>query len=221
MFSVSPVWLVLHPLAELECRGSKHQRLEELMSTTAPRTMTTAELLALPDNGLERELIRGELKEREMTRRNRLHAGTESRIARFLLNYLDKNPQLQADVLSGEAGSILASNPDTTVGIDVAVFSLETLEDQSATSSMVVGIPLLAVEILSPSDKHEDVHEKITEYLRVGVPLVWEVDPDFQTVKVFQPSEEPVMFNRNQQLDGGSTLPGFQISVAELFPTWK
>lgn len=37
--------------------------------------MTTSELLALPDEGVVRELIRGSLREREMTRRNRLHAG--------------------------------------------------------------------------------------------------------------------------------------------------
>jgi hypothetical protein len=44
------------------------------MSTVS--TMTTAQLLALPDDGVERELIRGELRERPTTRRNRLHAAS-------------------------------------------------------------------------------------------------------------------------------------------------
>ena len=33
--------------------------------------MTIEEMLALPDNGYDRELIRGELREEPMTRRNR------------------------------------------------------------------------------------------------------------------------------------------------------
>ena len=45
------------------------------MSTaTAPRLMTNAELLAIPEDGMERNLIRGVLKEKPMTRRNRFHS---------------------------------------------------------------------------------------------------------------------------------------------------
>ena len=189
--------------------------------STASAPFTTAELLALPADGKEREIIRGELKEREMTRRNRLHAATEARIVHEIKNWLDQHPEIRADVLSGEAGSILAQEPDTTVGIDVAVFALDLLEHQSPDSSMVVGVPLLAIEILSPSDRHEETYEKIAECLRVGVQLVWEVDPDFQTVRVFRPKAEPVMFNRTQLLSGEDVLPGFQVSVAKLFPSWK
>ncbi len=94
---------------------------------SAVSAMTTAQLLAFLDDGVERELIRGGLRERPMTRRNRLHAATEARIARILGNWLEHNSQVAGDVLSGEAGAILAQQPDTTVGIDVAVFSLETL----------------------------------------------------------------------------------------------
>ena len=128
------------------------------MSTSASN-VTTSELLAMPDD-MERDLIRGELRERPMTRRNRLHAATEANIARILGNWLDGNQGLSARVLSGEVGTILAEQPDTTVGIDVAVFSLDILQNQSDETSIVRGVPILAVEILSPSDMHEDVHEK-------------------------------------------------------------
>lgn len=189
------------------------------MSTVTP-TMTTRELLALPDDGTERELIRGELREREMTRRNRRHAATESQIVFALLSWL-KQTKFAADVLSGEVGSILAQDPDTTVGIDVALFSRDVLRQQTDESRLVVGVPILAVEILSPNDKHEEVREKIVEYLRTGVRVVWEVDPDFHTVRVHQNRQEPVMFNREQKLVGGDDLPGFSVPVAELFPNWS
>ncbi len=189
--------------------------------SAAVTSMTTSELLALPDDGTERELIRGNLREREMTRRNRVHAATESLIVYELQSWLQNQTACEACVLSGEAGAILAQNPDTTVGIDVAVFAREVLERQSGESSLVVGLPLLAVEILSPHDKHEDIHEKILEYLRVGVPLVWEVDPDFKTVRVFRPQHDPIMFNRSQHIDGGDVLLEFNVSVAKFFPSWN
>jgi len=189
------------------------------MSTTTPR-MTTEELLALPEDSMERELIRGELREREMTYRNRFHAATECRIGYVLQSWLERQPDFEGDVLSGEVGSILAQDPDTMVGIDVALFSLEVLRRQTEQTGLVHGVPILAVEILSPSDKHEAIHEKIVEYLRTGVKLVWEVDPDFRTVRVHRPDREPVMFNRNQTLTGEEILPGFEVAVAELFPNW-
>ncbi len=184
-------------------------------------TMTTAQLLTLPQDGMERELIRGELRERKMTRRNRKHAATEACVAYLLGKWLDRSPNVKAAVLSGEAGSVLAENPDSTVGIDVVVFSLEVLHRQTRESKFVVGVPLLAVEILSPSDRQEEIHEKIYEYLRVGVALIWEVDPDFKTVRVFRQNAEPEMFNRTQTLSGNSVLPGFEVAVAELFPDWS
>ncbi len=189
------------------------------MSTVTP-AMTTAEMLALPENGKERELIRGELREREMTRRNRLHAATQSRIVQKLRNWLDQQPDYEGDILSGEVGSILAEDPDTTVGIDVALFSLEVLQHQTDQTRLVRGVPILAVEILSPNDKHDEIREKIMEYRRTGVKLIWEVDPDFQTIRVHRQEQEPVMFNRNQTLAGDKVLPGFEVAVADLFPNW-
>ncbi|MEO8495695.1 MAG: Uma2 family endonuclease [Planctomycetota bacterium] len=190
------------------------------MSIVTP-SMTTPELLSLPEDGMERELIRGELRERAMTRRNRLHAATESRIVRVLGNWLDQQSEIEGDVLSGEAGSILQQDPDTTVGIDVALFSLDVLRRQTDETRLVVGVPILAVEILSPNDKHEEIREKIVEYLRTGVRLVWEVDPDFQTVRIYRRDQEPVMFNRKQLLSASDVLPGFEVAVADLFPNWS
>ena len=126
--------------------------------------------------------IHSHLKEREKTKRNRCHAATEAKIAAKLVHWIDANSGCKLHVLSGEAGCVLTQNPDTTVGIDVAVFSEDTLQSQTSDTTLVVGVPVLAVEILSPSDRHEDTRDKINEYLQVGVQLVWEVDPDFKTV---------------------------------------
>jgi hypothetical protein len=43
-------------------------------ATVAENLLTLEELFTLPEDGAERELIRGALRERPMTRRNRWHA---------------------------------------------------------------------------------------------------------------------------------------------------
>ena len=45
--------------------------------------MTTEELLAIPEDGTDRWLIAGELRERPMTRRNRFHSRVTFRVAEF------------------------------------------------------------------------------------------------------------------------------------------
>jgi hypothetical protein len=91
--------------------------------TLAPR-MTTAELLAMPENGVDRWLIAGRLRECPITRRNRFHSRAVSTISAELEIWLRQQPSPRGQVLTGEVGIILGHEPDTTVGIDVAYVSL-------------------------------------------------------------------------------------------------
>lgn len=82
---------------------------------------------------------------------------------------------------------------------------------------IVEGVPVLAVEILSPSDKQDEVEEKIDDYLGAGVQQVWEVNPRRRTVTVYRPNQEPEFFNVTQELNAEPELPGFRVSVLALF----
>jgi len=179
--------------------------------------MTTEELLAMPEDGVGRELIRGELRERGLTRRNPMHSRAEAAIAALLRFWLKMQPAPRGQVLSGEAGFLIRKDPDTTVGIDVAYISSETAAANAQSRVLIDGVPVLAVEICSPSDKQEDMLEKVTEYLKAGVKLVWVVEPIFRTVCVYRPDAPPVMFNDTQEISGEPHLPGFRAAVAEMF----
>jgi Uma2 family endonuclease len=187
------------------------------MSTALAAGMTTEELLALPENGMDRELIRGELKEKPMTYRNRFHTRAVSNLAYGLKRWIEQGPEPRGEVHAGEVGCILRRDPDTMVGIDVAYFSAEMMTRQTDDTTLVEGPPKLAVEVLSPSDKTEDIRDKVLEYLAAGVELVWIVDPYFHTVTVHRPAAPPAMFNNEETLCGGATLPGLEIAVADLF----
>lgn len=185
---------------------------------------TTEELLAMPDDGVERWLIRGKLYEKhpneefaDMTKRNRFHSRAVIRVGFVLERWLETQPEPRGQVVGGEAGFIIRHDPDSTVGIDVAYVSAEAVGIQTEDTTMFDGSPVLAVEILSPSNTHQEVTDKVQDYLSVGVALVWVVDTDFRTVAVYRPDAEPVLFNRTQTLSADPVLPGFSCPVADLF----
>ena len=180
----------------------------------SPQWMTTEELLALPeDDATERWLLRGRLIERPRTWHNFTHCRTEAKIAYVLNNWLAQQPEPRGLVVSGEAGFRLSRHPDFTVGIDVAYLSAEQMAATAKRASLIEGPPVLAVEILSPSDRVDGLGEKIDGYLQAGVKLAWRVEPVFGLITVFRPDAEPEGLNVNDDLDGGPRLPGFRVSV--------
>ena len=188
-----------------------------MSSAIVSEPMTTEALLALPDNGTERWLIRGELQEKPMTVRNRLHSEVMASLTARLKNWRDSQPEPRGKVLCGDAGVRLARDPDTTVGVDIVYISPEMSARQSDKTTLIEGAPELVVEILSPYDVLDEINEKIDTYLSAGVPLVWVVDPRRRTVAVYRPKAPPSLVAEGQELTGEEVLPGFRAALEELF----
>ena len=77
--------------------------------------------------------------------------------------------------------------------------------------------PDLVVEVRSPTDEARHIRAKQALYARVGIPLLWWVDPSAETVTVFQPDQSPFVLDSSGFLDGGDVLPGFQLPVSRIF----
>jgi len=185
-----------------------------------PKLLTTADLLAFPDDGVERWLIRGQLRENresDATKRNRWHSRVLVSVGSLLKSWRDRLPEPRGEVQGGEAGCILSHEPDSTVGIDVAYFGPEVAELESDDTTLMDGPPILAIEILSPSDRLKDINEKIKAYLSAGVKLVWVIDPYQKTVLVHRPDAPPRLFNVTETIDAEPHLPGFSAPVAKIF----
>jgi Uma2 family endonuclease len=184
--------------------------------------MTTEEFLALPDDGVERDLIRGELRvrgsacEKLMTVRNRLHSRAMVKIGAALLEWAERQTS-PGEVLGGEIGCILARDPDTTVGIDVAYFSSAVLDRQTGETTLVEGAPLLAVEIRSPSDTDQEIDDKVEAYLKAGAKIVWIAHPRVRTITVYRADSGTKLFNAAETITAEPHLPGFSAAVANLF----
>ena len=79
-------------------------------------------------------------------------------------------------------------------------------------------VPELAAEVVSPTDDADDVMEKVEEYFRAGVTLVWLVFPGQERVYSYTSPTAVRVFSRGDDLTGDPVLPGFRLSLADLFP---
>jgi Uma2 family endonuclease len=186
------------------------------MSSAEIPAMSLDEFLSLPEDGWDREYIRGELRTKPMTYRNRHHSRATITIGTILNNWAISTRGAW-EVYGGEAGFILSREPRTIVGIDIAVVSRELMSMQTDETTVLEGAPTVAIEILSPSDTVEDMHEKTELYLDHGVAVVWWLDPQDRTVRIYRQNQLPVMLNESQELTGEPELPGLRVAVSDLF----
>jgi len=188
------------------------------MTTLArEKIWTTKEMLDLPDDGKDRWLIRGQLWETEMTKRNRFHSRTMVRVAYLLERWAESQPVPRGEVTCGEAGFIIRKNPDSTVGIDVAYVSPEVASTSLGSTTLYDGIPTIAVEILSPNNTDEEMVEKVRDYLDVGIPHVWVVQPILKTITVYRPGMPVSIYSGDQIVTAEPHLPGFSAPAKTFF----
>jgi Uma2 family endonuclease len=77
--------------------------------------------------------------------------------------------------------------------------------------------PNLIVEVVSPTDRAEELDEKVHEYLTAGVALVWVIYPSRRSAHVYQSPNAGRRLLPGDDLVGDPVLPGFRLRIDELF----
>ena len=78
-------------------------------------------------------------------------------------------------------------------------------------------VPNLAVEVVSPTDRVNDLMNKVAEYFRAGVECVWVVLPYQEQVYIYESPTSVRLLTRADALRGEPVLPHFQLQLAALF----
>ncbi|XHX76417.1 MAG: Uma2 family endonuclease [Stenomitos frigidus ULC029] len=182
---------------------------------TEKKTWTDEEFMALSSNGHRYELIDGELA--DMGNSGMEHGGIGSFLGGLLAIHV-RQRKLGAVCDSSTAFTLNNGNKRSP---DVSFVAKERLKGlKRPPRGFFQGSPDLAVEILSPNNTVEEIHDKIVEYFENATQLVWVIHPDEKYVLVYH-SPEPDRFLRAQDvLDGEAIVPDFAIAVAELFEEW-
>ncbi len=180
--------------------------------TTKTRLMTADELLRMPSDGNRYELIRGNLK--SMPLRGGFHGKQAGSIQGSLGTHARANGL--GVVYAAETGFLLETNPDLVLAPDVAFIRRER-QHLGDTARYIPIAPDLAVEVISPSDRLTQVHEKALEWLAHGVRMVIVVNPRNRTVQVYRSPTDIATLTEADTLDGGDVVPGWRMAVADIF----
>ena len=145
---------------------------------TQIKRWTLEELHSLPDDGNKYELVRGELFVTPPP--NPEHQGIIGALNAMLVPYVKANGlgivDLARSVLRFEASEV---EPDLMVR--------EHLRKDVAWDQQPV--PILVVEVFSPSTRRRDLAQKRSLYMDAGVAEYWMIDPERRTIAVVRVGE--------------------------------
>ncbi len=179
------------------------------------KTYTLEEYTRLPDDGKSYELVKGALV--EMGQPGNRHGRVGTKLLRRLGDYVEKN---QLGAVYFPTGFVLdKTNPKkpTVRAPDIGFLAVNHVPSKDEDGP-IPRPPDLAIEVVSPSDVWSKVDEKVDEYLTAGVPLVWVIYPPRKTVFVHKPNQPmSMLINSQAELSGEQVVPGFKITIAELF----
>lgn len=128
--------------------------------------------------------------------------------------------RIGAQLYSESAGFMVGANRQQLRSPDVSLVTKGRLQIFLPDRPFGTEAPDLAVEVLSP-EQHGEAYArpKVAEYLAAGAMLVWLVDPDNQTIRVYQPNrDEYAVYTAGSEITLDAIAPGFSVPVRELFP---
>ena len=180
------------------------------MATT--RLFTVEDIEQDPPEG-EWELIDGELV--PMTPSGPDSSSLGHRIGWIVGNFVYANDL--GLITAADGGYVLFPDKSTIRVPDVGFTRKDRLPPEGERHKFPRSAPDLAIEVLSPSDRAGDIIAKIGMYQEAGVRLIWVVDPPPKTITVIAAGRPTVVLKPGDTLDGGDVLPGFSVSVSEIF----
>jgi Uma2 family endonuclease len=119
-----------------------------------------------------------------------------------------------------EIGFRLSESPATVLAPDIAFVSNDMLDAGRDTRRFVDGPPTLAVEIMSPDDREQEVSAKVSRYLTAGAHRVWVVRPTSRTITVHRPGGDAHTYTIDDTLtseDAGLSVDGFALPLRVAF----
>jgi Uma2 family endonuclease len=143
------------------------------------------------------------------------HSLTTSLIFGHLLRHCDKYKT--GRVLTNEAGVVTRKNPGTVRGADALYISFKRLPKRERFPGFLRVAPELVAEVKSHDDSWDDMEEKVREYHKIGVELVWVADPKALIVRVYPRGGEPYVLSKKDTITGGKVLPKFKCRVERFF----
>ena len=111
-----------------------------------------------------------------------------------------------------ELNLTMPERPDTVP--DIAIYPKLTIDFLHDITSMTE-MPLTVVEIISPSQSHDEILAKFERYFNAGIKSCWLVMPSFQAVSVYSAIGKYRFFSEHETLT--DAVSGMEIPLNEVF----
>lgn len=159
-----------------------------------------------PGNDGNFEFVRGKIIPKSMKQ-------IEVLLGNFLIRrFIQTQAFQQGGIIMAESDSYIDATRKRIP--DLTYFSenqLETIRSGERVNALFV------IEILSDSESHQDVLDKIQDYFDGGAQLVWYIAPKRQKIYAYTNPDESTVFKGQQTITAAPVIPDFQFVVAELF----
>jgi Uma2 family endonuclease len=198
-------------VADVWCRAGQVP-LERIVMDPAPGTATVDDAIYSKERlDLSCELVDGILVAKTM---GYFESTISAALVYFLHLYIESNP---IGVVSGGDGPCdtlpnHVRKPDAAVTLFERIRKLGTSPWKKLPFS-----PDLVVEVLSPSNTAAEMDMKLKEYFATGARLVWHIEPELRTARVFTAVDRYEDVSPDGALRGGDVLPGFELPLERLF----
>ena len=97
---------------------------------------------------------------------------------------------------------------------DIAYFSKEQIQTSAANQN---NIPPFVIEVISTFDPINIVTNKVIEYFKAGVEVVWHIFPEQQMVYIFTSPKLITVCEGDDICSAAPALPDFQMAAKDIF----
>lgn len=176
-----------------------------MRSITSKQSLTYEDLKNLPEGNYE--IIDGEHK--EMTPTGFEHGDFEASFVELLKRHLKG----KGYVASGEVGILINKSPLRLRAADVVYISKEKTPEKP--KGILEIPPDLIIEIISESNAAWEITEKVKDYLSIGAERIVLIDPQSETVSLYQKRKKEVsLYNFDEEF---SLIEGLSIRIKDIF----
>ena len=178
--------------------------------------LTLDQFLALPDVKPALEYEEGRVTQKESPQ------GQHSRLQSALVTLFDRAGSPKIALAFPELRTTYTAERHSYVP-DVAVYLWARIPrtPDGDVANVFTEPPDIAVEIVSPEQTVAEQTAKCVWYVGHGVRIALVVNPADRSVRLVRPGQAPTVLRGDDQLDFGDILPGFRITVRELFATLR
>lgn len=150
---------------------------------------------------------------------------THSWIIRFLMRIMDAFAQQHSlGQMFSETVFVIAYAPNWVKGSRIPDLMFFTQARWDAYTAQTAGyrnmpialVPDLVIEVISPTDIHREVMNKVDVYLQDGVKTVWLLDSDARRVMVYGGGQYH-SYDESAILEEKTLFPGLQIALKDVF----